>query len=170
MSKLSQIINRNSLVPFYHAHIRSHIDYSSTVWDSCCEDTMNRLASLVRKAGKILKPDPNLSNEQKLSSLGILPLYQHLSFNKCVLMFKLSNDQLPNYLNQFFQKSNTSYGLLHNLYVIPKPRIDKYKNSFSFSGSSVWNKLPVPLKSMTTTAMFKQELKKRMLSREILFK
>lgn len=170
MSKLAHIIDRKSLIPFYHAHIRSRIDYASTVWDACCEDTMRNLNSLVRRAGKILKPDANLSTDEKLRSLGFLPLKQHLQYNKCLFVFKLLHDKLPNYMNNFFQKSKTPYGQLHQLFVIPRPRIDKYKHSLSFSGSTMWNKLPIFIKSIHSLARFKQELKKRMLSHDIIFK
>ena len=131
---------------------------------------IQRLNSLHRRVGKILHPDPKLSTDEKLKSLDILPLKTHLLFNKCIFMFKLSINNVPNYMTDFFKKSETHFGELYGLYVIPLPRIDKYKYSLSFSGSHLWNKLPIPIKSLPSLAMFKQELHKRLLSKEIVFK
>ena len=82
LSKLKTYVDTDMRLLFYNAHIRSHIDYVSTVWDGCSEANLKRLNSLHRRAAKLILPDPTLSTDQKLKQLDILPLDQHLLFNK----------------------------------------------------------------------------------------
>ena len=45
-------------------------------------------------------------------------------------------------------------------YVLPHTRIDLYKMSFAFSGSSVWNSLPLKMKTYKSVRGFKVGLRK----------
>ena len=44
-----------------------------------------KLNFLHRRAGKLIRPDPSLSTEQKMSALEILNLPQQLAYNKGIL-------------------------------------------------------------------------------------
>ena len=73
-----------------------------------------------------------------------------LSLSLC-LCLSLS---LSSYIISLFTESNNRT----NRYVLPKPRIDLYKTSLSFSGSACWNSLPVAIKTVGTIKSFKREL------------
>ena len=61
------------------------------------------LNTLYRSGGKLLvRPDPALSTEQKMSALGILKLSQQFAYNNCAFMFKILHNRSPNYLAQVF--------------------------------------------------------------------
>ena len=96
----------------------------------------------------------SLSTDEKMKALNILPLQKQLYFNKAVLMFKVNRRMTPSYITSLFTESNN----LTNRYVLPKPRIDLFKTSLSFSGSSCWNSLPVAIKTAGTIKRFKMEL------------
>ena len=142
---------------FYNAHIRSLIDYASTLWDSCPEDTLNNLISVQKRAAKLLNPLPDLTSNQKLISLNILPLKTQLRFNKGVFIYKILNNNCPNYMNDFLQCSVSSFGLNSKMLNLPRPRIDIFKHSLSFSGSQLWNFLPISLKLAPTYKLFKKQ-------------
>ena len=113
-----------------------------------------KLNSLHRRAAKLLLPDKNSSTDEKMKALSILPLQKQLYFNKAVLMFKVNRRMTPSYIISLFTESNNRT----NRYVLPKPRIDLYKTSLSFSGSTCWNSLPVVIKTVGTIKSFKRVL------------
>ena len=145
---------------FYNAHIRSHIDYSSTLWDGCGNIHLKRIDSLQRRAAKLILPDPSLTTDQKINKLGILPLHDHLRYNKGVMMYKILNDKLPKHLKSMFTKSliiNNDITIKNRL-ILPMPKLDIYKTSLCFSGSLLWNSLPINIKSNTSLSSFKENL------------
>ena len=163
LSKLKPYVDANSRLMFYNAHIKSHIDYASTVWDGSSDVHLQRLDSLHRRAAKLILPNPNLSTDQKLQELKLLPLRQHFCFNKGSVMFKISNDALPDYLCELFSKSKSRYSTHRQRFIVPKPRIDIYKTSLSFSGSVLWNKLPSSITNASSLSVFKESLLKFLL-------
>ena len=154
MSLLKRYDSSQTLKIFYSSHILPHISFSSTVWDGCGETHLNKLNSIHRRAAKLLLPDKNPSTDEKMKALNILPLQKQLYFNKAVLMLKVNSRMTPSYITSLFRESNTR----PNRYVLPKPRIDLFKTSLSFSGSSCWNSLPVAIKTAGTSKRFKMEL------------
>ena len=158
LSKLKLFVNSDSRLLFYNAHIKSHIDYASTVWDGSSDVHLRRLNSLHRRAAKLILPDPSLSTDQKLKKLNILPLHKHLLFNKGVMMFKIRNDTQPKYLCHFFSRHEPRYSSHRQHFNVPLPRIDIYKTSLSFSGPSFWNQLPTSVTNCITLSSFKGAL------------
>ena len=59
-------------------------------------------------------------------------------------MFEMHMGWVPQYVRDRLDSEPARYGL--NNYVLPRTRIDLYKMSFAFSGSSVWNSLPPKMK------------------------
>ena len=48
-------------------------------------------------AGKLILPDPSLPTQQKMRALGIFNLPQQLPYNKRIFMYKVLNNNFPNY-------------------------------------------------------------------------
>ena len=128
MSQLKRYLSSQTLKIFYSSHILPHISFSSTVWDGCGETHLNKLNSLHRRAAKLLLPDKKFINGRKMKALSILPLQKQLA----VLIFKVNRRMTPSYIISLFTESSNHT----NRYVLPKPRIDLYKTSLSFSGST----------------------------------
>ena len=144
---------------FYHAHISPHLIYASTVGDGCSNILFNKLNCLHRRAAKLMISDSSLSTDTKLRYLGLLPLKEKLMFNKAVLVFKTYKNLAPLYLKELFICS--IIGATCRLITLPKPRIDLFKTSFSFSG----NTIPNQIKSCNSLTSFKTQLYKWFSSR-----
>ena len=143
---------------FFNSHIMPHINFSSTVWDGCSEIYLSKLNSLFRRTAKLLNPDKNLTTDEKQKAL--LPLQRQLDFNKALLMFKANSSLVSSYITSLFSECNNRT----IRYILPKPRIDLYKTSLAFSGPSVWNTLPVGIKTVGTIGRFKTELHKHLMT------
>ena len=149
---------------FYDAQIRSHIDYASTLWDGCGDVHLKELNSLHRRAAKHILPDKTLTTDQKLEKLQILPLDKHLLLNKGILMYKVWNRHVPDYMCNLFKRHETRYSTSRLNFNMPLPRIDIFKTSLSFSGPSFWNTLPSNVKNVGTIMSFKTNLLKHFLT------
>jgi hypothetical protein len=65
LSKLQSVFTQEARKLFYNAHIQSHLDYASVVWDGTSDAIFKRLNSLYRRAAKLIYPDPSLTTDQK---------------------------------------------------------------------------------------------------------
>ena len=162
LSQLQHIINIDTRKPFYNAPIKPHIDYASVVWDSCGEVHLKKLSSLHQRASKLIFPDPSLSTEQKMSALGILNVPQQLANNKGIFVHKVLNNNSQNYLAQLFISHQSHYTNSRNNLYVPRPTLDLFKTSISFTGASLWNYLPQKIKSCISLPCFIRNLHKYM--------
>ena len=73
------------------------------------------------------------------------------------------NNTAPEYLSSRFVRrcDLTSYNLRENEYklAVPQPRTEFYKRSLSYSGSVLWNGLPLEVWQLTSPSIFKGKLK-----------
>ena len=161
LTKLKKYTTTEHLKLFFNAHILSHINYASTLYDGCSKDMLKQLNSVYRRAVKHLISQPGLPTDEKLKRLKLLPLEKHLEYNKLILMQKIYYGKTPSYLTNLIKKSvvrNDSNNL-----VLPIPRIDLCKTSLAFSGTQLWNNLPVKLKKLTSSYSFKERVHEHLL-------
>ena len=97
----------------------------------------------------------------------MLPLKRHLFFNKATFMHKVQNNKSPNYIVDLFKANVSPYTPFKLNLSCPKPRIDLYKSSISYTGAHTWNSLPLNLKLQHRLCPFKRSLH-RHLSNDLL--
>ena len=71
------------------------------------------------------------------------------------------NGLVPEYLSSKFVKRNGTRNSLRdsvNKVVVPFPRTNYLKNSFSYSGAALWNSLPCNLRETKSLIQFKRLL------------
>ena len=107
--KLRQFVQQKHLHLFFNAHIISHINYASTIWDGCSQDTLKKLNSLHRRAVKQINSCQTTTTDVKLKKLNILPLKKQLDLNKTILIHKIYNNQTPTYLTEIITKGPSRY-------------------------------------------------------------
>ena len=107
-------------------------------------------------------PPPPLSLSLSLSNL-----LQQLAYNKGILMHKIRNNNSPNYLAQLFISHQSHYINSRNNLYVPRPRLDLFETSTSFTGASLWNSLPQNIKSRISLPCFKRNLHKYMIENNL---
>jgi hypothetical protein len=128
------------------------------VWCGASANHIKHLNSLHRRAAKLILSDPSLTTEEKQQELGILPLDKQFLYNTAILMQKVRLNKTPTYLNDLVTPSSDRYG--SDKYILPLPRVDLYKTSFSFSGPSIWNSLPPHATRCSNMNSFKIQIRK----------
>jgi hypothetical protein len=151
---------------FFNAHVLSHINYASTIWSGAGDVHIKKLNSLHRRAAKSLVFNPYLSTDDKLRSVDILPLDKQFQMNTAVLVYKARHDLVPSYIKNLLVTNDNRYAL--DKYILPRTRIDLYKDSFAFSGASVWNSLPAVVRNCNTLSLFKSLIKKSICYQKVL--
>ena len=134
LSKLRYIVDIDERKLFFNAHIKPHIDYASVVWDGCSDVLKKRLNSLRRRAVKLILPDTTLTTDQKLKEMRILSLQKQLEYNKGLFMYRLLSNEAPEYISNLYTHTSSRYSNSRNYHLsLPRPRIDIFKTSISFS-------------------------------------
>ena len=155
---LSQIKNYLSLehrLLFYNAYIKTHFDYCSTVWGNSSNNNINKINKLQRRACKLILDKECTSLEEARNRLKILSFDESVFLQKAKTMYKIANKIVPKYLIDLFQIRNTyANSTTSNLrsvsnrnFIIPKPNINLFKNSISYSGTIIWNGIPLEIKN-----------------------
>ena len=169
LSQLKHVTDLNTRKIFYEAYIKSHIDYASTLWDGISENLFKKLSSLYRRSAKLINPDPLLTTDQKMRSLDMLPLKEHLLFNKSMIMYKFYAGALPSYLNNVLPETKQSlYATSRSDVIVPTPRIDLFKTSLCYSGGILWNNLPFIIKNLRSFSAFKTHAYRYFCDNEVL--
>ena len=73
------------------------------------------------------------------------------------MMYKIDYNIAPSYLIDLFHVRKTSDDTTSSLrvvanenFLIPKPKINLFKNSLSYSGAVIWNSIPLEIKHATS--------------------
>ena len=155
LAKIKHFLNAHARKLFFHAHIQPIIDYASTLWDSACANTLKPLVSIHKRALKLtlLKSTSLTAHDYKL--LDVLPLKLKLEFNKGIFMHKIVFGYAPSNLKLNFHSNQNRHS--HKL-VVPRPRLDLFKCSLTYSGGNLWNNLPLSIKILSDHKAFKKHL------------
>ena len=96
--------------------------------------------------------------EEACNRLKILSFDESAPLNKAKILYKIikiENDIAPSYLINLFQMSNSSDDTFSNLrsvankkFMIPKPKLNLFKNCLSYSGAFGWNRIPLEIKKI----------------------
>ena len=71
----------------------------------------------------------------------------------------VNNTALEDLTSRFVRRcALTSYNV-NNKLVVPQPRTEFYKRSISYSGSVLWNSLPLEVRQLTSPNLFKGKLR-----------
>ena len=95
--------------------------------------------------------------------LNMISFSESVFLLKAKLMYKVSNNIAPEYLTDLFKMRDSNSNSNLNLRsvsnkknLIPKPKINLFKNSLSYSGALVWNSIPLDIKHSMTLNSFVQ--------------
>ena len=114
----------------------------------------NRAARVVTKSGYEIRSD------KLLNDLNWDKLVVRRDKQMATLMFKASHGLVPKYIQTQFDKRSLSYSLRNqeNSLLIPKPRTEYLKKSFSYRGAVLWNNLPSSIKEVSSVSRFRNKI------------
>ena len=86
-----------------------------------------------------LSPDTTLTTDQKLKEMRIMNLQKQLEYYKGLFMYRLLSSEAPEYISNLYTYTPSRYSSSRNYHLsLPRPRIDIFKTSISFSGAYIY--------------------------------
>ena len=118
---------------FYNAYILPYLNYFCTIWRNVNNELTKSLVKFQKMAARRL---PVLL----FSHLNWMTFSEMVEYQKAILMYITMHNPAHTYLSELFQYTNEVYEHLlrsthDNLLYVPKPNIEVFRNSFSYSGS-----------------------------------
>ena len=122
----------------------------------------NKLQKLKNRAARVLTSSNYDTNaEYLIEKLSWKNLESQRKIAKAIMVYKSLNGFVPDYLTEMFvdRSSVTNYTLrdTSRKLALSQPRTNYLKNSFSYSGSVLWNSLPVELRQSNSLRKFKSD-------------
>ena len=146
-----------------NALVTSRFDYCNSLLSGIAEtDPTNLQRDLNRLARVVTKSPPFTRSVPLLRSLHWLPVKYTVHFKICLLTYKAFHKEQPVYLRSLIAISLPSRSLRSNRGITPSiPRIKTNTGARAFSSCapSLWNNLPLSVRSATSVATFRRRLK-----------
>ena len=163
---IKKYLKHKTRIMFYNAYILPHFDFCCTIWGNCNNMLRDSLLKLQKRAARIIldENDMRKSSSELFAESGITDISKRITYHKSLLVYKSLNSLTPTYINDLLHPLknsaiyNTRSSSKENL-LIPYPRTEIFKKSFSYSAAKIWNSLPSELQNANSVSDFKRLFK-----------
>ena len=177
LARIQRFIDHNAASNAMRAFILSKLDYGNALLSSCKNKDVARLQCLQNQAARIVfQVARRHSSSLLLASLQWLPIDKRIKFKILLHIYKALNDLSPVYLTECIaihlpSREGLRSGLRSSVdttrvdttcLVVPRSTRRIGDRSFSVYGPSLWNQLPISIRSSSTVCTFKHGLKTHM--------
>ena len=166
LSQIKSFLSVDDKLLFYNAYIRPHLEYCSVIWGNSTNVNIQKMTKLQRRACKLILGDEYTHLDEARDNLKILSFDEIVFLNKAKIMYKVANNIAPSYLINLFQMRSASNDTITSLrsvtnknFLIPKPKLNLFKNSLSYSGAIIWNSIPLEIKTSKSLDSFVNKCK-----------
>ena len=91
--------------------------------------------------------------------LGWMTIHERLEFTKCIKIYKATHGMTPAYISDLFQfQSPENYNFRsasNNNMTIQRHNTKSFEKSLQYSGTQLWNSLPLSIRSAENVFKFK---------------
>ena len=159
-----------------NAFVVSRLDYCNGLYANLPATQLNRLQSVLNAAARIIyKTSRYCSVTPLLRDLHWLRIQERVQFKLCIMVYKGLHGAAPSYIAELCrpvsstERRATLRSADHGDLVVPYRSSNRNTNfgdrAFYVAGPSVWNNLPVALRSVSSLATFKKLLKTHLFSK-----
>ena len=157
--RIKQLVPQKILINLYYALILPHIDYCCTAWGSCSKTNLAKIQRLQNKYARlVLNVDSYTPQCFLTTTLSWQSVVQRIKYQYCLLVFKIMKNIVPPYLGRLITPYSVTYSTRYadnSSLLIPHPKTEYKKRSFSFTGSLLFNKLPIAVQHSSSLQPFK---------------
>ena len=154
IKRVKPFVPQSTLLSIYNSLVQSHFDYCSLVWGNCGKTSSSKLQKLQNRAARVITSSSyDVDVDSLFHKLSWKELHSQRQIQKALMVFKSLNGLVPEYLTSKFVTRNVSNYALRdsaNKLVVPFPRTNYMKNSFSYSGATLWNSLPCNIRESSS--------------------
>ena len=152
---------QSTLLNIYNSLVKPHFDYYSLVWGNCGKTLSNKLQKLQNRAARVITSSNfDVDVDSLFHKLSWKDLKSQRQIQNALMVFKSLNGLVPEYpTSKFIKRNESNYSLRDSVNkLVPFPRTNDMKNSFSYSGATLWNSLPCNIRESGSLNQFKRLL------------
>jgi hypothetical protein len=148
------------------ALVQSRLDYANSLLYKTSSQNIKKLQRVQNTAARLVLREPH--THDSLYRLHWLPISKRIDFKLATLTYKLLTTEQPAYLRSLIQFRTPSHNTRSSdlrLLCQPRARTTIGQRAFSVASPSVYNSIPLSIRSATTIDVFKGQLKTFFFSR-----
>lgn len=162
MKRISKKLTFDTKKTIYNAIIAPHFEYCSTLYINCNKEQIDTLQKLQNRAMRIiLNCEFRTHINDMLETLDWLNITQKIKHNIIMYVFKMKNEQTPQYLSNKLEYSRDMHNRntrSRNELRLPKFKSDFGRKNIFYNGVKMYNDLPIEMKNETNLNKFKKLL------------
>lgn len=164
LRQIRSSLDRNSATILANSLVHSKIDYCNSLLYGLPDTSIIRLQRVQNSLARAVCNSSKRRSHSNtlLKTLHWLPISERIKYKIALLTFKVLNFRKPAYLADllsFYQPSRTLRSSNSLLLNIPNIRTSVGRRSFSFAAPTIWNSLPLHLRSCSSISYFCNKLK-----------
>ena len=147
---------------YFNSYILPHLDFCNSIWENCSNELLDKIIKFQKRAARlILDKDLSVPSSEIFQQLRWMRFDERVIYKKCILMYKSLHNLAPSYMSNKFTYSYDIHNLdlrstTNQILHMPKPKLEIYRKSLSYSGPKLWNALPESVRNAPTLGSFKQ--------------
>ena len=152
---------QSTLLNIYNSLVQSNFDYCSLIWGNCGKTLSNKLQKLQNRAARVITSSNfDVDVDSLFHKLSWKDLKSQRQIQNALMVFKSLNGLVPEYpTSKFVKRNESNYSLRDSVNeLVPFPRTNDMKNSFSYSGATLWNSFPCNIRESGSLNQFKSLL------------
>ena len=160
ISKVRGFLSLQDSEKLVHAFISSRLDYCNALYNGLTKQMLNTLQLIQNAAARIVTRTSKCNHiTPVLKSLHWLPVKQRIEFKILLLVYKSLNGLAPPYISDliyFYDPVRCLRSSSKCLLTNPRINTNAAHGAFSYCAPTLWNSLPLELRSSQSVLSFKK--------------
>jgi hypothetical protein len=164
LRQIRSSLDLNSAIILANSLVSSRLDYCNSLFYGLPDSSVHRLQRIQNSLARAVMPSFNRRDHitPALHKLHWLPIHERIVFKIATITFKVLNNHQPAYLFELLTRHNPSRSLRsssQNLLSVPRVDLEIGRRSFKFAAPTIWNRLPLSVRSCSSLSCFRSALK-----------
>ncbi|XP_030832016.1 uncharacterized protein LOC115920406 [Strongylocentrotus purpuratus] len=164
IGQIRRVLDRKTTLTLIHAFVTSKLDTCNALLPNLPANELMKLQRIQNIAARITEKATGLtSTTSLLRNLHWLPINKRIHFKILLLTYKSLSNSTPSYLSELIHTYTPSRALRSqnkHLLQIPRFKTQYYgRSSFTFNAPTLWNSLPLAIRTAPSIQTFKTALK-----------
>ena len=155
LERLKYVMTKSTKNNIVQGVFNSVLCYCIQLFGGCNSSELHQLQVQQNRAAKcVLRLPPGSSRSFIFEKLGWMSVQQLIAYHTLITIFRIRHNREPEYLADFLTRDNI-YGNI----IVQNSNLSLYRNSFTYRGSVLWNRLPKDMRKKVKIGIFKKEVK-----------
>ena len=164
LRQIRSCLDRNSAIILANSLVSSKLDYCNSLFYGLPDHSLHRLQLVQNALARVVVPTVRRSHHVSptLRSLHWLPIPQRITYKIASITFKTLRNSQPSYLHDLlipYSPPRTLRSSDKHLLTVPSFKSSQARRSFLFAAPTIWNSLPLALRTSTSINSFHAGLK-----------